>query len=115
MAKHKKKKKKLTIHTFNVNDFVITRKGTFDDNNLNISFWQGKVIDVLDEGEWIVIRWDSATLRKIPLPWIKMIEKAQSAWETMILPVKKLLPGEAMDKEEDVKKAVKEITERLKL
>lgn len=115
MAKHKKKKKKkkLTIHAFNENDVVVTRNGTFDDYNFNISFWQGKVVEVFDEGEWIFIRWDSATLRKMPLPWIKMIENAQSDWETMILPVKRLIPGEARDKKEDVKKAVKEITSKL--
>ena len=112
--KHKKKKKKLTIHQFKINDAVVTRKGTLDDYNLDISFWQGRVVEILDEGEWVAVRWDSITLRKkMPLSWIKMTENALSDWETMNLPSKRLIPGEARDEEEDVRKAVKEIADRL--
>ena len=81
---------------------------------MRLVFGKAKLSRFLTKGEWVTVRWDSITLRKkMPLSWIKMVENAQSDWETMNLPAKRLIPGETRDEEEDVRKAVKEIYDKL--
>ena len=49
-----------------------------------MSYWQGRIFDMEDE-EVIGIRWDSVTLKELPLEYIKKSEKEGLDWAEMYL------------------------------
>lgn len=94
---------------------VAAKKGTKDpDMGGDISGWQGRVFDVEELKSYGVvgIRWDSLTLKNMPLAVIKHCEKKGLDWQVMNLGVDEVEVVAARDAEEDVEDAVEEIYKR---
>ena len=64
--------------------------------------WQGRLIALEDEGETLVIQWDSLTLQSIPLTFIIGREEWGTSWSAMRVAARDVLPAPARDTEEDV-------------
>ena len=68
-----------------IGDSVVVKSGIADpDFGTDISGWQGRVDEIHDE-EWILIRWDSITLREMGPALIIRCENENFDWEIMHL------------------------------
>ncbi len=93
-------------------DSVIVKPGTKDpDTGGDLSGWQGRLLKVeeLESYGVVEIRWDSLTLKNMPLSMIKYCEKEGLDWQVMNLGVEDLELATARDTERDVKNALDEI------
>jgi hypothetical protein len=71
--------------SFSVGDSVVVKPGVIDPDFKNdISGWQGRIEEIYDE-DWVSIRWDSKTLKQMPLDLIIQCENENLDWELMTL------------------------------
>ena len=86
---------------FKIGDSVRVKKGVMcpDDNSLCIAGWQGRVFETEDDGI-VGIRWDSITLKHLPLEYIKQSEEEGMDWAEMYLSADEIEPASPRDSEE---------------
>lgn len=95
-----------------VGDPVVVKQGISDpDTDGDISGWQGRisVAEDLESDGMVEIRWDSQTLKHMPLSMIKYCEKEGLDWQVMNLVAEEVEQTTARDTERDIKNALKEI------
>jgi hypothetical protein len=93
-------------------DSVMVKPGTKDpDTGGDLSGWQGRIskVEELESYRVVEIRWDSVTLKNMPLSMIKYCEQEGLDWQVMNLSAEDIEPTPARDTERDVKNALKEI------
>lgn len=103
---------------FQVGQSVIVKDGTMapDDPQLNLSGWQGRIIEITEEenGDVIVgIEWDSITLRGIPNYYLEQCEREGFGWSEYYLGVNDVKPAKSRDSTSEVEEVVDEIESRI--
>lgn len=98
-------------------DCIQVKPGTVcpDAPNLDISGWQGRVVDlqwVEAEEPVIGLAWDSISLQALPDWYIKESEREGFDWARMYLSLDEIEPAEPRDTERDVKRAKSHIERR---
>lgn len=96
----------------NIGDSVIVKPGTKDpDTDGDIGGWQGRIsmIEDMENHCLVEIKWDSLTLKNMPLSMIKYCEKEGLDWQVMNLCVEEIEQTVARDTDRDIKKVLKEI------
>lgn len=85
MPAKKNKKTRNKSKCFKIGDPVKIKKGVMcpDDDTVCMSGWQGRVFDVDDDV--VGIRWDSITLRQLPVDYITKSEEEGLGWTEMYL------------------------------
>lgn len=86
---------------FKIGDSVKVKKGVMcpDDDTVCMSGWQGRVFDVDDDV--IGIRWDSITLRQLPVDYITKSEEEGLGWTEMYLGPDEIEPAAPRDSEKE--------------
>jgi len=72
---------------FKIGDSVKVKEGIMcpDDVSVFIGGWQGRVFEIENEDNIIGIRWDSITLKQLPLEYIKRSEEEGLDWTEIYL------------------------------
>ncbi|MFH1615891.1 MAG: calcium-binding protein [Planctomycetota bacterium] len=75
--------------SFKVGNSVKVKEGIMcpDDDSVCISGWQGRVFEIEEDDNIVGIRWDSITLKQLPLEYIKRSEEEGLDWSEMYLSV----------------------------
>jgi Calcium binding len=98
------------IINIKIGDSVIVKPTIQDpDFGLDIGGWQGRVSDVVEGGEVILIEWDSLTLKDLPDSMIAKCEEDGLSWDEMYLPVIEIELTAARDSKEDVTQIMSQI------
>jgi hypothetical protein len=93
-----------------IGDSVIVKPNIQDpDFGLDIGGWQGRVSDVLEEGEVVCIEWDSLTLKDLPDSMIAGCEEDGLSWNEMYLPTTEVELTTARDTEKDVNQVTSQL------
>lgn len=95
-----------------VGDSVVVKPGTKDpDTGGDISGWQGRITDFSedDHAPTVGIRWDSITLKNIPLATLQHSEDEGLDWQCLYLYLTEVAPAPARDTEQDIQAALAEI------
>lgn len=63
--------------SFKIGDSVKVRKGIMcpDNESVSIGGWQGRIFEIDEDEDIVAIRWDSVTLKQLPIEYIKESEK----------------------------------------
>ena len=87
--------------SFMIGDSVKVKEGVMcpDDDSVCMSHWQGRVFD-MDDDNVIGIRWDSITLKQLPLEYITKSEKEGLGWTEMYLAPNEIEPASPRDTKE---------------
>ena len=89
--------------TWALGDSAVVKPGIADPvTGAALDGWQGRLIALEDEGETLVIQWDSLTLQSLSLTFIIGCEEWGTSWSAMRLAVRDVLPAPARDTQEDV-------------
>jgi hypothetical protein len=100
-------------HNFKAGDSVVIKPGTKDpDTGGDISGWQCRIMEIYDDAGTVVIKWDSITLKSMPLSVIEYCEKEGLDWQAMCVGLDEIEPATARDSERDVERALVEIHKR---
>ncbi|RMH73928.1 MAG: hypothetical protein D6675_01200 [Gemmatimonadetes bacterium] len=95
---------------YNVGDSVVVKEGVKDpDLGFDISGWQGRVVEIVEDEELIYVDWDSETLANIPMEIIEQCERADLEWTQMCLEPEEVEPAEARDTPEDAERMLQQI------
>ena len=88
---------------FKIGDSVKVKEGIScpDQDSISISGWQGRIFEI--EDDMIGIRWDSITLKQMPLEYIKESEKEGLCWPEMYLGIDEIEPASPRDTERETK------------
>ncbi len=91
-------------------DAVRVKPGVKDVNfAVDLSGWQGRVLEILDDGN-VDVAWDSHTLlHDMPASMIAACEEQGYGWETYAFEPGELEPAQTRDKPADVKRAVAQL------
>lgn len=94
-------------------DSVKVKKGIFcpDYENVDISGWQGRIVDTDEEGNLFSVEWDSKTLLAMPEEYI--VTSLEDGLDYEILDIEQTDVEPA--KERDTKKDVQKVQEKLSL
>lgn len=85
-----------------VGDSVVVKSGILDpDFGTDISGWQGRIKEI-DNGNTVLISWDSITLRRMGMETIIRCENENLDWQVMTLEKDDLALSAARDSEADV-------------
>ncbi len=86
---------------FSIGDSVKVKEGIMcpDDDSVCISGWQGRIFDVEEGDDIIGIRWDSITLKQLPLEYIRQSEEDGLDWAEMYLSLNEVEPASSRDLE----------------
>lgn len=103
---------------YKIGQSVVVKDGiiAIDYKKLNLSGWQGRIIDITkdDNGETIIgIAWDSISLRSIPNDYLEECEREGFGWSEYYLEIGELKPTQARDSENDVEEVLEEIESRI--
>ncbi len=91
-----------------VGDSVVVKPGTKDpDMGFDIGGWQGRIEDVYDEENTVLIRWDSITLKDMSYELIIQSEMENLDWELMVLKVSEFQKAMPRDTKSDTDKAAR--------
>jgi len=87
--------------TLGIGDSVKVKEGIMcpDDDSMCIGGWQGRVFTVEKNDNIVGIRWDSITLKQLPLEYIKKSEEEGLDWTEMYLSVSEIEPASSRDSE----------------
>ena len=77
-----------------------------DDDSLCMGGWQGRIFEIEDT---IGIRWDSITLKQLPLDYIKQSEKEGLGWTEMYLDADEIEPVSPRDTEAETERVAGEL------
>ena len=98
---------------FSIGDSVVVKSGVIDPDFKNdISGWQGR-IEEIDDAKWISIRWDSKTLKHMPLELIIHCENENFDWELMTLSIKDIQSGTERDSKSDTAKMAAQLKSKI--
>lgn len=96
-----------------VGDVVRARPGVADpDLDVDVSGWQGRIVEVLPEERLACVAWDSQTLRNMPPHMIAECEENGMDWRTMYLAFEDLERAEPRDTEADVAATIADLERR---
>jgi len=97
---------------FKIGDSVKVKEGTLcpDDDSMCIGGWQGRIFEV---DETIGIRWDSITLKQLPLNYIKQSEKEGLGLTEMYLDTDEVEPASPRDTEVEAERVATELESKL--
>ncbi len=96
-----------------VGDSVVVKAGVLDpDFDFDIGGWQGRLEEV-DDGETVLIRWDSVTLRQMGMDVIVRSENDNLDWQLMTLEEGEIRKTVPRDSEDDVWSTVRELEEEM--
>jgi hypothetical protein len=88
-----------------IGDSVVVKSGVVDpDLDNDIGGWQGRVMEA-DDGDTILIRWDSITLQEMGLDIAIQCENNNLDWEVMTLYMADVQKAASRDTEKDVVRA----------
>lgn len=105
--------KQASSFTFEVGAAVVVNAGIKEvETGVDMSGWQGRIIDIDDESNLLTIEWDSITLRALPATYIEQSEENGYGWDQYFLPPTHVTLTTARDSEADVAAATVEL-ERL--
>ena len=87
--------------SFRIGDSVRVKKGVMcpDNDSVCIADWQGRVFETEDDSI-VRIRWDSVTLKQLPVEYIKQSEEEGMGWAEMYLSADEIEPASPRDSEE---------------
>lgn len=93
---------------FKIGDSVKVKKNIScpDYESLCIGGWQGRIFEI---EEVVGIRWDSVTLKQLPLEYIRHSEKEGLGWSEMYLNMDEIEPASPRDSEEDADEILEEM------
>ena len=93
---------------FKNGDSVKVKKNVMcpDDDSLCMGGWQGRIFEI---EETIGIRWDSITLKQLPLDYIRQSEKEGLGWTEMYLDADEIEPASPRDTEAEAEKVAEEL------
>jgi Calcium binding len=99
------------ITSFKIGDSVVVKAGvTEEDTKIDMSGWQGRVVEVDTKEDIVVVDWDSITLRNMPPSYIQRCEEEGYGWTQYYLLPSDIEPATARDSEEDVEEAIEELS-----
>ncbi len=93
---------------FKIGDSVKVKKNIMcpDYESLGIGGWQGRIFEIEDV---IGIRWDSITLKQLPLEYLRHSEQEGLDWSEMYLGADEIEPASPLDSEEEVDEILEEM------
>lgn len=95
-------------------DSVIVNPGTKDpDMGLDIGGWQGRIEEIYNDDNDVLIRWDSITLQDMSYDLIVQCEKENLDWEYMILGISDIQKTAPRDTKSDAEKAARILQRKL--
>ncbi|MGB9498713.1 MAG: hypothetical protein ACKVE4_02980 [Dissulfuribacterales bacterium] len=90
--------------SFTVGNSVVVKPGVIDPDFKNdIDGWQGRIEELYNK-EMVSVRWDSKTLKQMPLDSIIRCENENLDWELMTLDIKELQITTERDSTSDTEK-----------
>lgn len=96
-----------------IGDSVVVKNGINcpDMESISIAGWHGRISEILDEDDEILIDidWDSITLKSMPEHFIEECEGDSLDWDSMVLGINEVEPTKSRDKEKDVESAIDEL------
>lgn len=102
---------------FEVGDSVIVKEGVTDpDSALDIGGWQGRISEIGEgpDGEpFVVVAWDSHTLRDMPQWYLEQSETEGLDWIRFVLSSEDFRHARSRDSRGEVDEAVEEIESRV--
>lgn len=104
---------------FEVGDSVRVKEGVTDpDSTADITGWQGRISEVGEgpDGEpFVVVAWDSHTLRGMPEWYLEQSETESLDWKHFVLKSEDVQHARSRDTQREVDEATEEIESRLLL
>lgn len=95
---------------FAIGSSVVVKAGVKEaDTGLDMSGWQGRISEVDEENDLIMVDWDSITLRTLPPAYIETSEENGYGWDQYLLPPAEVEVTTARDSEAEVKAALAEL------
>lgn len=99
--------------TFAIGAAVVVIAGVKEvETGVDMSGWQGRIIDVDDENNLLTVEWDSITLRALPPPYIEQSEENGYGWDQYFLSPTDVTLTTARDTEAEVAAALVELERR---
>jgi len=96
---------------FRIGDSVRVKPGFLDEEfGTDLSGWQGRVVEIDNKNQTILLAWDSVTLNAMPESFISAVEQNGSGWDEYYLRYGDVEPTKGRDTEADVTEAVERIT-----
>lgn len=96
---------------FTVGDSVAVKTGvTEEDTKIDMSGWQGRIVEIDTKESILVVDWDSITLRKMPASYIELCEEEGYGWTQYYLLPSDVEAATARDEEDDVEEAIAELS-----
>lgn len=93
-----------------VGDSVKVNPGIRDvDFDIDIGGWQGRVIEIISEGETLALHWDSVTLREMLSDMIEDCIDQGLGWTEYYIKADEVTPASPRDTEADVDQVVDEL------
>jgi hypothetical protein len=95
------------INGLRVGDSVKVKPGYLDDDfDIDIGGWQGRITEILDDGEMITVAWDATTLRNAQNEYIARCEEEGYGWEEYHIGATDVELTSQRDSKADVRKVV---------
>lgn len=79
------------------------------DLGMDMSGWQGRIIELKPDDQIMLIAFDSHTLRNLPREYVEQCEEEGMDWAQYYIGYDEVTPAEPRDKPADVKEAVAEL------
>lgn len=96
---------------FKVGESVVVKAGvTEEDTKIDMSGWQGRVVEVDTKDNIVVVDWDSITLRQMPTSYLELCEEEGYGWTQYYLLPSDIELAIARDSEEEVEAAIEELS-----
>ena len=107
----------MVSHVFEVSDSVRVKEGVTDpDSALDIGGWQGRISEIgegLDGEPFVVVAWDSHTLRDMPEWYLEQSETEGLDWKQFFLRPEDFRHARSRDTQGEVDEAAEEIESRV--
>jgi len=96
---------------FKVGDSVAVKAGiTEEDTKIDMSGWQGRVVEIDTKENIVVVDWDSITLRQLPASYIRLCEEEGYGWTQYYLLPSDVEAVTVRDSQADVAAAIEELS-----
>jgi hypothetical protein len=109
-AATKEKDRMKTSITFQIGQSVQVKEGVKEqDSGLDMTGWHGRIRELDPHNKLMLIAFDSATLRGLPLEFVEQCEEEGLDWTTYYIGYGEVEPAPARDSEADAEAAADEI------
>ena len=84
-----------------------------EDLGIDISGWQGRIIEIRAEDQFLLVAFDSVTLNKMPREYLEMCEEEGLGWSEYYIGFDDVEPGKPRDRKKDVEDTITDLANSL--